>query len=128
MRTILSASPNRLFADDARLCLWAGNPSPAGIKVTRATSFGEAGLKPAEMPQSRHDIASMRQLVAILFMVGAGGGIAAADDVPMPRPRPELPTTTMMWSEPHSFREAAGADFDTSAVTAKLTDCDTRLQ
>jgi hypothetical protein len=71
----------------------------------------------------------MRQLVAIILLVGAGGGIAAADDVPFPRPRPAAMTpATTTWSEPHSFREAAGEDFDTSAVTARLTDCDTRLK
>jgi hypothetical protein len=67
----------------------------------------------------------MRQLVAILWLVGAGCGVAAADDVPLPRPRPELPAVS---SEPLSFREAAGPDFDTSKVTAKPTDCDTRLK
>jgi hypothetical protein len=67
----------------------------------------------------------MRQLIAILWLVGASGGVAAADDVPLPRPRPAMPA---VWSEPHSFREAAGPDFDTSTVTAKPTDCDTRLQ
>jgi hypothetical protein len=67
----------------------------------------------------------MRGLVAILWLLGAGCGMAAADDVPLPQPRPDLPPA---WSEPHSFSEAAGPDFDTSSVTDKPTDCDTRLQ
>jgi hypothetical protein len=47
-----------------------------------------------------------------------------AEDVPLPRPRPAAPPA---WTEPHSFREAAGADFNTAEVTAKLSDCDERI-
>jgi len=66
----------------------------------------------------------MRFLIAILWLAGAGGGIAAAEDVPLPRPRPPAPP---VWAEPHSFREAAGPDFNSAAVSDKPTDCDLRL-
>jgi hypothetical protein len=48
----------------------------------------------------------------------AGTAIA---NVPLPRPRP--PT----WSEPHSFAEAAGPDFNSADVSATPSDCDQRL-
>jgi len=41
----------------------------------------------------------MRWLVAILWLAGAIGGLAAAEDVPLPRPRPPV------WVEPQTFRE-----------------------
>jgi hypothetical protein len=63
----------------------------------------------------------MRQLIAILWLAGACGGIAAAEEVPLPRPRPPI------WAEPQSFREAAGPDFNSDEVTAKATDCDDRV-
>ncbi len=63
----------------------------------------------------------MRQLIAILWLAGACSGIAAAEEVPLPHPRPPI------WAEPQSFREAAGPDFDSDAVTAKPTDCDDRV-
>ena len=66
----------------------------------------------------------MRQLLALLGLMGLGGGIACAEPAPLPRPRPAPPPA---WAEPHSFREAAGPDFNSAAVTAKLTDCDERL-
>ena len=66
----------------------------------------------------------MRQLIAILGLVGACVGSAAADDVPLPRPRPSAPPA---WTEPHSFREAAGPDFNSAEVTASLSACDERL-
>jgi hypothetical protein len=69
------------------------------------------------------DIAAMRLVIAILWLGGCCSGIAAADEVPVPRPRPTLPA----WSEPHSFREAAGPDFNSDDVTNKPTDCDDRL-
>jgi hypothetical protein len=78
----------------------------------------------------------MRWLGAILLFAGLCGGmlggLAAAEDapnlvpsaVPLPRPRPpQVPA----WIEPHSFREAAGSDFNSAAVTDKPTDCDLRL-
>ena len=48
----------------------------------------------------------MRLLFALLWLAGAGGGIAVAEEVPLPRPRPPI------WIEPQSFREAAGPDFE----------------
>ncbi|MBI3704409.1 MAG: extensin family protein, partial [Rhizobiales bacterium] len=55
------------------------------------------------------------------------GGLAAAEDmpgpVPVPRPRPHISPS----QEPHSFREAAGPDFNSAAVTDQPTDCDQRL-
>jgi hypothetical protein len=64
----------------------------------------------------------MRLLIAFLWLVGACGGIALAQDVPLPKPRPP------MWDAPHSFREAAGPDFDSADVTSAPTECDQRLQ
>ena len=52
---------------------------------------------------------------------GAGGAIAVAEHVPLPRPRPPPRT------EPQSFAEAAGPDFNTADVTSATTDCDQRL-
>lgn len=60
-----------------------------------------------------------------LWLVGSGGGLAAAEDVPLPRSRPPQPPA---WIEPHSFRDAAGPDFDSAAVTAKPTGCNERLR
>jgi hypothetical protein len=64
----------------------------------------------------------MRLLLAFLWLAGAGSGVAVAENVPMPRPRPPS------WSEPQSFREAAGPDFNSADVTSAPTDCDQRLQ
>jgi hypothetical protein len=63
----------------------------------------------------------VRAFIATVLLAGFGCGLAAAEDVPLPRPRPAL------WVEPQSFREAAGKDFDTSDVTAKPSDCRLRL-
>jgi hypothetical protein len=61
----------------------------------------------------------MRLLTALVWLAGTDCGIAG--DVPLPRPRPPL------WSEPQSFREAAGPDFDSASVSANATDCNQRL-
>jgi hypothetical protein len=63
----------------------------------------------------------MRLVIAILWLAGVGGGIATAEDVPLPRARPPA------WVEPRSFAEAAGLDFNSADVTAKPSDCDLRL-
>lgn len=64
----------------------------------------------------------MRLLVVLLWLAGAGGGIALAKDTPLPKPRPPL------WSEPQSFREAAGLNFNSADVTSMPTDCDQRVK
>ncbi|MGH6726796.1 MAG: extensin family protein, partial [Pseudolabrys sp.] len=74
------------------------------------------------MPQSWHDIGPMRLWFAIIALIGLGCGLAAAEDVPLPHPRPPA------WLEPLTFREAAGPDFDTADVTAKPSDCRLRLE
>lgn len=55
-------------------------------------------------------------------------GLALADDpsgpVPLPRPRPPAPP---VWAAPQSFREAAGPDFDSAAVTSEPSACRERL-
>lgn len=75
------------------------------------------------MPQSWNDIATMGMRLAMLVFVGLGCGVAAAEDVPLPRSRPAQPA----WAEPHSFAEAAGPGFDSASVTAEPSDCDKRL-
>lgn len=71
----------------------------------------------------------MRQHFAFSWLagicLGLGGGIAVADDVPLPRPRPPAPPA---WTEPKSFREAAGPDFKTTEVTTEPSDCRLRLE
>jgi hypothetical protein len=64
---------------------------------------------------------SMRVLVALVWLAGGDIGMAIADDVPLPRPRPSV------WAEPQSFREAAGPDFNSGDVTSASTECDERL-
>lgn len=63
----------------------------------------------------------MRLLMAVLWLAGTGGGIAFAEDVPVPKPRP------LIWVAPQTFREAAGPDFSTDDVTSAATECDGRL-
>lgn len=64
----------------------------------------------------------MRLLIAFFWLAGLGGGIAAAEDVPLPKPRPTV------WIEPRTFREAAGPDFNSADVTNAPTECGKRLQ
>ena len=59
--------------------------------------------------------AFMRLLIALVWLAGAGGDIAIAEDVPLPRPRPSI------WVEPQTFREAAGPDFNSADVTSAPT-------
>ena len=63
----------------------------------------------------------MRLLFVLLWLAGAGSGIASAGEVPLPRPRPPL------WIEPQSFREAAGPDFNSADVSSEPTECDKRI-
>lgn len=67
----------------------------------------------------------MRLIRATSLLVGLGCGVAGAQDVPLPRERPSVlpPAST----EPHSFREAAGPDFNTAEVTAEPSACNERL-
>ncbi len=83
----------------------------------------------------------MRLKIALLSLALACGGPfgtpALADDepasavapipeaVPLPRPRPSQKPG---WIEPHTFREAAGADFDSNAVTSEPSACRQRLE
>lgn len=55
-----------------------------------------------------------------MALVGLGSGLAAAD-VPLPRPRPVLAVA------PNSFAEAAGPEFNATAVTSQPSDCDKQL-
>jgi hypothetical protein len=64
----------------------------------------------------------VRVLIATFFLAGFGCGLAAAEDVPLPRPRPP------QWVEPHAFREVAGEDFNSAEVTAKPSECRHRLE
>ena len=64
-----------------------------------------------------------RTLAAVLVATAFGCGHAAAEDVPLPLPRPSQAD----WSVPLSFRAAAGPNFDSAAVSADPTACDYRL-
>jgi len=77
---------------------------------------------PALMPQSCPRSPLVRVLIAIVFFAVFGCGLAAAENIPLPRPRPPA------WIEPLSFREAAGADFNSAEVTSKPSDCQQRLE
>ena len=63
----------------------------------------------------------MRLGFAVLALIGFGCGQAAADSVPLPRPRPVL------LAEPRSFAEANPGLFDTGELTAEPSDCRKRL-
>ena len=67
------------------------------------------------------NIARVRALMATVFLAAFGCGLAAAEVVPLPRPRPPA------WLEPLTFRDAAGPDFDAAEVTSKASDCRLRL-
>ena len=62
----------------------------------------------------------MRLLIALFWLAGSGMGFA--ENVPLPHPRPPL------WIEPHTFREAAGPDFNSDEVAGTPAECDQRLQ
>jgi hypothetical protein len=68
------------------------------------------------------NIEQVRALMATVFLAAFGCGIAAAEDVPLPRPRPPL------WVEPQSFAEAAGPDFNSAEVTSQPSNCRLRLE
>jgi hypothetical protein len=77
----------------------------------------------------------MRALLSILLLAGFGCGLglnAALADIPLPRPRPPMAKPPVwaagVWTEPHSFREAAGPDFKSDEVTAEPSACRLRLQ
>jgi len=66
----------------------------------------------------------MRMRLTILAMVLLGCDVAAAGEVPLPRPRPHMP----VWNEPRSFAEAvAGLNIDFTRATAEPTACDREL-
>jgi hypothetical protein len=68
------------------------------------------------------DTAPVRVFLATVFLAVFGCSLAAAEDVPLPRPRP------LVWVEPMSFREAAGPDFNSAVVTSQPSDCRLRLE
>jgi hypothetical protein len=94
------------------------------------------------------DTGRMRTFMVIVWLALFGCGIAASqttpkpagapaatpipDPVPLPRPRPKmglLPSwIATLWSEPKTFREAAGEDFKTSEVTSAPSACRQRLE
>jgi hypothetical protein len=67
----------------------------------------------------------MKLVFTLLFGVLAGSAPALAENVPLPLPRPAIPTQP---AEPSSFAEAvAGLDLNPAAMSAKPTPCDGRL-
>jgi hypothetical protein len=74
------------------------------------------------VPQARRTLLPMSLLITILWLAGAGGVPARAEDIPLPKPRPPV------WVQPQTFREAAGPDFNSADVTSAPTECDQRLQ
>src|SRR5689334_3342513 len=91
-------------------------PSPFSAQVSRRLGPCKVSLE-ATMPSlfRLHPFVShkgpifwqypiMRLLIALLWLAGACG-IALAQDVPLPNPRPPI------WAAPQTFHEAAGPDF-----------------
>ena len=95
------------------------------------------------------DTGTMRTLMAMVMLAAFGCGIAssqpaqkpaeqaaaapaAANGIPLPRPRPKmgllLSWIATLWTEPKTFREAAGADFKTDEVTSAPSPCRQRLE
>ena len=74
----------------------------------------------------------MRALLSLLILIGFGCGLSRAEDIPLPRPRPAMVTppswVATSWSEPRSFREAAGPDFKSDEVTSEPSACRQRLE
>lgn len=67
----------------------------------------------------------MRFWRGLFLLTGLGWTVAGAQTVPLPRERPAmLPAVP---SEPRSFREAAGPDFNTADVSAAPSPCNERL-
>lgn len=100
--------------------------SPAGGKVSAGIGRRIPGKYGAAMSSNaaiRAEINVMRALIAMLALV-AGAGLAAAEQVPLPRPRPALPVTP---SAPGAFAEAA-AGLDLSGITSDPTPCNRRLE
>lgn len=69
--------------------------------------------------RARIDAAKLAAIAAALLI--ANTDLAAAEGVPLPRPRPP------MWVEPLTFRDAAGPDFNSAEVTSQPTACDQSL-
>lgn len=98
------------------------------------------------------DTALMRTPMAMVLLAGLGCGIgvvqplaqpapnaaaeggvhAVASPIPLPRPRPRIapppPWVATGWTEPKTFREAAGEDFKTADVTSEISACRARLE
>jgi hypothetical protein len=94
------------------------------------------------------DTGTMRTLMAMVVLASFGCGIAAAEPapkaatnaaaspapngIPLPRPRPKIaappPWIATGWTEPKTFREAAGPEFKTSEVTNEASACRLRLE
>lgn len=67
-------------------------------------------------------ITPVRAILATVFLAAFGCGLAAAEAVPLPRARP------LVRSQPLTFRQAAGPDFNSAEVTSKPSDCRLRLE
>jgi len=74
------------------------------------------------MPHSCPSSPPVRAILATVFLAAFGCGLAAAEAVPLPRTRPPV------WSQPLTFRQAAGPDFNSAEVTSKPSECRLRLE